>query len=207
MQRTPITMTLLDAVVPKAITSSTNASPVVVTLNNHGYVTGDIIGITGHATNTAANGTWYITKLTANTFALTRNVLTGNISVGNGDGINTGVMYKMASAAINTEDFMHAIVSVISTASADTVIKFAGSISVNSPDFNATRSATNDYEYVRTVNLQSGAAVAGDTGVTTSGADNQLFEINTNGLAWISVPAISGTAGTVTVKVKLFNNK
>lgn len=67
------------------ITSSTNASPIVVTAASHGYVTGDVVTIAGHLVNTAAVGTWIVTKVTDNTFSL-------NGSTGNGVGGATGTV-------------------------------------------------------------------------------------------------------------------
>lgn len=67
-----------------SISSSTNATPIVVTTStNHGYATGDTVDIEGHAVNTNANGLHTITVLTANTFSL-------NGSTGNGVGAATG---------------------------------------------------------------------------------------------------------------------
>lgn len=67
----------------KSITSSTNATPIVVTITTHGYSNGDTIVITGHTTNTFANGTWEIANKTDNTFELVG-------STGNGTGGATG---------------------------------------------------------------------------------------------------------------------
>ena len=69
----------------KSITSSTNASPIVITLASHGYTTGDTVVITGHTTNTKANGTWEIISVTSGTFSLTG-------STGNGVGGATGTV-------------------------------------------------------------------------------------------------------------------
>lgn len=67
----------------RGIESSTNASPIVVTAKAHGLLTGDSVTISGHATNTNANGTWTITKVDADRFSL-------NTSTGNGVGATTG---------------------------------------------------------------------------------------------------------------------
>lgn len=67
----------------KNISSSTNASPISITCTAHGYSTGDTVVITGHTTNTEANGTWEITVTGTNTFTL-------DGSVGNGVGGATG---------------------------------------------------------------------------------------------------------------------
>ena len=72
------------------IASSTNASPIVVTTSGaHGYTTGDVVVVGGHATNTAANGTWAITAASGSVFSLTT-LLDGVNSTGNGVGAATG---------------------------------------------------------------------------------------------------------------------
>ncbi len=73
--------------VAKAIVSSTNASPIVVTVTSHGYTTGDTIYIVGHLVNTAANGSWAVTVLSGSTFEL-------DGSTGNGVGGATGTAYR-----------------------------------------------------------------------------------------------------------------
>ena len=77
----------------KAITSSTNASPVVVTSTAHGFSNGDVVTVYGHAVNTAANGTWVAGSVTANTLALCGywdGTTCQNPSTGNGVGAATG---------------------------------------------------------------------------------------------------------------------
>ncbi len=69
---------------PVAISSSTNATPIVITTGtNHGYATGDTVLVEGHVTNTNANALWVVTVLTSASFSL-------NNSVGNGVGGATG---------------------------------------------------------------------------------------------------------------------
>lgn len=85
---------LLDLTVSEVgcrqIASSTNATPIVITTAvAHGFTTGDIVSITGHVTNTAANGIWAITAASASVFSLT-DPITGGNAVGNGVGGATG---------------------------------------------------------------------------------------------------------------------
>lgn len=65
------------------ITGATNASPVVITSVTHTLATGASVEIAGVLGNTAANGTFTITVLDANTFSL-------NSSTGNGDYVSGG---------------------------------------------------------------------------------------------------------------------
>lgn len=66
-----------------SITSSTNATPIVVTKSSHGLTNGQRVYIVGHLVNTAANGFWVIANVTTNTFELQG-------SIGNGVGGATG---------------------------------------------------------------------------------------------------------------------
>lgn len=86
----------------KAITSSTNASPIQVTITSHGFATGDVVQITGHTVNTAANGVWIVTNTGANTFTLDGS--TGN-GVGGASGTAANInakTIKLASALTTT---------------------------------------------------------------------------------------------------------
>jgi len=75
----------------KNIVSSTNTSPIVITLTAHGYEDRDRIIISGHTVNTAANGNWVITNLTENTFELIG-------SIGNGVGGATGTAERLVGS-------------------------------------------------------------------------------------------------------------
>ncbi len=59
------------------ITAVTNASPIQITANAHGFTTGQEVRISGVLGNTAANGDWIVTVIDANNFTL-------DSSVGNG---------------------------------------------------------------------------------------------------------------------------
>lgn len=90
----PTTLPTLTAVtIDATITNATNASPIVITVAGvHGLYNGQtgvvIAGVTG---NTAANGTWTVTKLTAATFSL-------NTSTGNGAYAGGGTITGAASS-------------------------------------------------------------------------------------------------------------
>jgi len=53
-----------------AITGATDASSIVVTAPGHGFITGDSVVVDNVSGNTAANGTWTITVIDADTFSL-----------------------------------------------------------------------------------------------------------------------------------------
>lgn len=103
----------------KAIASSTNATPIVVTATSHGFANGDIVYIGDHATNTAANGVWKIANQAANTFELQRP--DGTNAVGNGVGGATGYVVNLGPsvAADFWNDFDGALVGALSSALAN----------------------------------------------------------------------------------------
>lgn len=74
----------------KIITGATNANPIVITSNGHGFVNLDVVVIRGVAGNTNANGPYTIGGVTANTFTLTGRTGSGGYTA------NTGIAYKFA---------------------------------------------------------------------------------------------------------------
>lgn len=61
----------MDDETPAAITDATNATPIVITATAHGLANGDRVAIQGVGGNTAANGTFVVANVAANTFELT----------------------------------------------------------------------------------------------------------------------------------------
>src|ERR1035437_8628694 len=87
-------ITLYSAVTPVAVTSSTDATPIVVTATAHGLVTGDRVLIVGHTTNIAANGIFKVTVVSSSTFNLL-DELTGASVAGSGAGSgSSGLLVK-----------------------------------------------------------------------------------------------------------------
>lgn len=192
---------VLDAAAPRAITSSTNASPIEITAANHGYATGDKVTIIGHLVNTAANGSWTVTNTGTNTFTL-------DGSVGNGVGGATGT-HAPRSKVLFVADFTDVVLSLDTDGGGDAAmtVKLVGSIQKNPPDFALPQSPTNQYEFIQAIDLQDSTEIAGDTGFTVATADmNRLLEANINGLQWLSVLITSGTAGEITVQARLFGD-
>lgn len=86
------------------ITSSTNASPIVITLGTSEYTTlspavGDTVRITGHSTNTNANGIWEISAVNGSTTVTLING-DGSNSTGNGAGGADGTIRKINSLRV-----------------------------------------------------------------------------------------------------------
>ena len=85
------------------VTAATNATPIVVTSSAHGLTTGTRITISGVAGNTAANGTFVVTRVDANTFSLDDSVGTGGYT--SGGTWNTTGLYQYSFACLGTSGF------------------------------------------------------------------------------------------------------
>lgn len=204
-------ITIFDNVLPQTVTSSTDASPIVVTKVAHGYSTDDIIMIQGHTTNIAANGIFRIVVLSANTFAL-YSILTGLPVAGSGAGAGSGgIMAKLSTNQIPyTEEFRTQTVQLITTGSATMTIKIAvsngipGSVSNGAgqdlPNFGATVGVNNPYTFAKLIDLDTDDETDGSTGIVASGTDLQKdYEVNIN-LARYMMPLItSWSAGRITL--------
>jgi hypothetical protein len=88
--------------ISKGVTAATNATPIQITANSHGLVTGDVVTVTGVGGNTAANGTWIVTNTGINTVTLDGSV--GNGTYTSGGSINdiNARTVKLATSPIKT---------------------------------------------------------------------------------------------------------
>jgi len=86
-----------------SLTGASNASPISVTSALHGLTTGAYITITGVTGNTAANGTWLVTKVDDNTFTL--DDATGNNSYISGGEWHLTGLYGVSIVAQGVSGF------------------------------------------------------------------------------------------------------
>lgn len=203
--------TIYDAVTPVAVTSSTDATPIVVTATAHGFSTGDLVQIIGHTTNTAANGLYRVTRLTANTFSL-QDKDSGDDIAGSGGGAgSSGIVYKAPKIAL-VDDYTHVEVSIHSAGTSTYTAKLVGSFgksatSEDAPDFTQTVGPSNSYDFVQMIDLEDASAVDGDAGFAPSGSDdNRHFEANISGMRWLTVIFTAWTQGSLTCKIRLYSN-
>lgn len=84
-----------------AVTGATNASPIAITAVAHGLTTGQTVTIAGVGGNTAANGTYQITRTGSDTFTL--NGTTGNGAYTSGGTWATTGLFTVALSAPDTQ--------------------------------------------------------------------------------------------------------
>lgn len=206
-------LTLLSNVTPKAITSSTDATPIVVTCTAHGFTTGDRVMIYGHTTNIGANGIYKVTVLTADTFSL-GDEITGADIAGSGAGAGAGGIALLAPQVLLASDFINIELQVSTGGTTTTTIKIAGSQGrpeasatsprLDYPNIGATVSPANPYSFLQMVNLADGSAVNGADGIVVAGTDiTNNYEININSVKYITVVPVSWSQGAITIKALL----
>lgn len=210
------TYELWDTITPVAVTSSTDATPIVITATAHGLVTGDFVMIFGHATNTAANGIFKVTKVDDDSFQL-KHRYTGASVAGSGGGAGTGGVLIKAPKILLVNSFKLIQLHLITSSSANLTLKFAISNGLmnadegvghgDTPNFGATNNKDNPYTHAQAIDLQNGAAVNGDTGVVLAGTDiNKTYEINLNGTKYFCPIVTAWSAGAITLKALLVND-
>ena len=85
-------------------------------------------------------------------------------------------------------------------------VKFQGSIMEDAPDFTASQTSINQWDYIEVVDMEDGTAYNGDVGCAIAGAVEHLqFQANVDGLIWVNVVISDYTSGDVTARGVLFN--
>lgn len=207
----------------------TAATTDVITSNAHGLRNGEMVVLSTTDTlpaGLAISTVYWVIEAATNTFKLSAISVpfytTGLGGAGytavdvtdTGTGTHTFTVHDIGRN-IYCGDHRHALVTIHSDGGADAamVVKLVGSYGksvadpLGCPDFSAAASATNRFDYMQAIDHQSGLAVAGDTGLTFSSADDhRQFMVNVDGLLWLNAIISSWTAGEVTVSVRLFND-
>ena len=80
-----------------------------------------------------------------------------------------------------------------------------GTIAIKAPDFDAVQSASNLWTYLECIDTFNGDLKDGNVGFAVSSADGyKIFEVNTNGLTFLTVNITARTEGELTVVAGLF---
>lgn len=209
-------VTLYDNVTPVAVTSSTDATPVVVTATAHGFKTGQRIFISGHSTNIVANGISVAIVLTANTFSI-QDEITGANVVGSGAGSGSGGYALLAPPVIRSVDYRNIVVQLDTAGTTTATFKGLGSQGKTGsfatpprggyPNMGATLGPANPYFFTNLINLDSAASLAGSTGIALVATDvNNEYEVNTNAIQYFTFIPTSWTQGSFSAKALLTTN-
>src|SRR5574344_2415354 len=191
-----VDFTRLQSYKTYTVSNATNATPIVITAVGHGFNTGDKVFISGVGGNTAANGTFTITKLGADTFSL-------NGSVGNGafSSNGTAVIYPSADknlvnkAYVDNENLKNITqIGICSTASAtaETAVTLSGFVLTAGATIQVTFTNANTATTpTLNVNGMGAKAIYNEAGTAVSATNPAYFpagstvEFTYNGTNWI----------------------
>ena len=213
-------ITLFDNVTPVAVTSSTDATPIVVTATAHGFQNGDRVLIYGHTTNIAANGIFKVYGVTANTFKL-QDEFTGADVVGSGAGAGASGIVVKAPPILTLSEFRNIVLMVTTGGTATLNLKIAGSLGRSAqydgkasgarydlPNFGATVGPSNPYTLLSFIDLAlDGSIIQAATGVAVTGTDIcKQYEVNINAQKYLTVIPATWSQGAITVKAIIVTN-
>ena len=123
------------------------------------------------------------------------------------------VILNAAAAAstgsvVSVADYRNVNLQIGTASSANLTVKIQGSFSDNMPTFSSAATVSNHWDYIACYDLNTGLLVAGDTGFVVTGTDDFVnYKVNTDGLKWICATVTARSAGSVTVKADLYDNK
>lgn len=115
--------------------------------------------------------------------------------------ILNAVAVNGASTPIMVQDYETLLLQLNAVGFTGT-IKFVGSYQETIPDFGSASSLTNAWEYIKTIDVQDGGGVNGNTGIPyTTSTTTRMLEVNTSRLVWFGAIVSGFSAGTLTAKV------
>ena len=204
----PIKIFSPTAVLQAAFTA---AATNIITSVAHGLSNGDCIQVTTSAgdlpAGLAITTNYYVIDKTTDTFKVS--TVPGGSAVDITDAGTGTHTFHLKGKAIYVADYRHINLHLTFSGSPTMTIKTQGSRQLidSPPDFNASQSITNKWDYIELIDLEDGSAIDGDTGVACAGsADNRHFAVNTDGLSWITIAVTAWTAGLLGVELTAYND-
>ena len=200
----PISMLLSTNILSVAFTAA--VTDIITTGSTaHGWNVGDKIRVSSSTTLPAGmseNTDYYVISVPS-TVTLKVSTAPGGASINitdTGTGTHTAVF---KSKVIDVEDFKNAVLQINTAGSANLTFKIQASTQED-VNFENAGSATNRWDYIQIIDLEDGATIDGDTGVSFSGTDdNRQFELNVNMMKWVCIDITTWTAGTMTASLSL----
>ena len=106
-----------------------------------------------------------------------------------------------ASVAKSVKDYATLLIQ-LNFAGFTGTIKFVGSYQDSMPNFGSASSASNAWEYIKTIDVQDGAGINGAIGIPlTAITSTRMLEANTSRICWFGAIVSGRSAGTVTAKL------
>lgn len=119
----------------------------------------------------------------------------------------SAVATTTAGVPLDVTNYRHVVFQLYTSGSATCTVKFAVSMSNAVPNFNNAASPTNVWTYVQVKDLDTAAAINGDTGIPATGTDIiKTCEVNTNYVKWFCPIVTSISAGSVSMDMDAIND-
>ncbi len=172
----------------RTVTAATNASPIVITTSaSHLFATGDTVYVSGVLGNTAANGSWVITKISATTFSLTGSTGSGAYTSG-GTAVDVSLTPQFTIPA-DGDNLTGASVNVALETLADRTQFLALLSTMRSKEWTADTTWTAP-DNVGAVGFLIGYGGGGGGGAGIDGSTTADYEANAGGGGGSSLPSI-----------------
>ncbi len=108
---------------------------------------------------------------------------------------------------VNVRDYKNLVLQIGTASSANLTLKVQGSVSDEAPVFSSAASVSNHWDYLACYDLNTGLLVDGNTGFVVAGTDKCVnYNVNVDGINWITTTVTARAAGSVTSKVVMYNN-
>lgn len=108
------------------------------------------------------------------------------------------------------KDYRNAVFTLTLWSSFSWTVTFYQSNAIARPDLSSSAVAvTNEYTTVQTINLTTGATIAGSTWLVATWSSDGIImlEVNTNYASWVGCKITAYAAGTVWVQVSFADNE
>jgi len=191
-------VSIMDTVTPIVIASSTDATPIEITSLAHSLETGDKIIVIGHTTNTNANGSWTVTKVSATKFTLDDSTATG----GGAGGASGHFAKNKGSIAVREWNTQNLFLSSAGTMT----LSVRASDQEAEPDFAAAASSSNQWYAQEIVDLSDQTNKA-NTWAVAGVQKNEGWTVNNIGPRWIGIIPIVFIFGSVTANVQNYTDQ
>lgn len=179
----------------------------IITSSAHGLLEGDVVQVSSTValpSGLSAATNYYVISPTTNTFKLSATRGGTSVTIADtGTGTHT---YKLKGKVILVSDWPNLEIAVHTASSANLTVKIYGSNQEEAPNFFASQSSTNQWDYIQLKLLSDNSTVNGTTGIVASGTDIiNNYEVNVNAFKWITAEITSWSAGNLGLSIRGFS--
>lgn len=106
-----------------------------------------------------------------------------------------------------SDGFRNQVVTLVPAGTVSMTFKFAASDQDTQPDFAATSTATNQWQYIDVIDLADGSSIDWATGVALTTTATRRLEYNSNVSKWIGIVCTAYSTWTIAGKIALSTNQ